>query len=406
MVKKLAFLVSTLLCLNAAAQDQTEPTYDVKSLKDRLQNGGQQKATAAERMKAARGDKSTLKMLQEDNLNYKLPNGTFVPGMLLPNGTLSPAVKTKLGVRPACVTKTFELFAGEWDNEKAAVRCNVPQSELAYIDELKFDSSVSENKPVVSNKYGAKAPINGAPGATTVNANSVSSANATKLEPSAANGESTPKPSQARTQRNEVSTVAPVSNSGGYVPAPRNSTNLNAKAGTITSKTSAYGIPRGTWIRAELQRNATSTDSNNIEFVVTESVIGKYKTLDAGTILFASKSFNSSSKRLEALTNVAVTPDGEEVPGVSAYVYASDQTAGLSGTIVRDRQSEAISAGKTGVLSAVAGALPGGAGLASGVVSNVSGEILGNEKNNVQEAPSAFIQVAPQTVWLRTAQKI
>lgn len=405
MVKKFAILLAMIIAVNAGAQEE-EPSYDAKSLKNRLKNGAQEKATAADRMKSARGDKASLKILQETDLNYKLPNGQFVLGMMLPNGTVSPAIKTTIGTRPACVTKQNSLVVGVWDKNSSSIMCNIPASELAYIDDtIKFESSGSENKTVISNKYSAK----------NNNENSTDDIAATDIEenhnsPTKLNN-SEKKPAEARHNSNATNATAAPRNyesatNTGYVPAPRNTTALNAKGGTVGSKAHEYGIPRGTWIRAELKRHTTSSDSSNIEFVITESLNGKYKTLEAGTVVFASKSFNTSSKRLEALTSAAVTPDGEEISGIVAYVYASDQSAGLSGTIIRDREGEAIAAGKSGVLAAVADALPGAAGVATGVVSNLSGEMITHEKNNIKGAPTAYIQVAPQTVWLKTTQKI
>lgn len=397
MVRKLAILLSIIIAVNAGAQEE-EPSYDAKSLKDRLKNGAQEKATAADRMKSARGDKASLKILQETDLNYKLPNGQFVLGMLLPNGTVSPAIKTTIGTRPACVTKKYTLVLGVWDKNSQSIECNIPASELAYLDDtVKFESSVTEDKIVTSNKYSAK---------NNTNIENIQPSDIEEKPVSQIN-----KTTEVRSNSNATNATAtprnyaPTTNTG-YVPAPRNTTALNAKAGTVESKPHEFGIPRGTWIRAELKRHTTSSDSSNIEFVITESLSGKFKTLEAGTVVFASKSFNTSSKRLEALTSAAVTPDGEEISGIVAYVYASDQSAGLSGTIIRDREGEAIAAGKSGVLAAVADALPGAAGVATGVVSNLSGEMITNEKNNIKGAPSAYIQVAPQTVWLKTTQKI
>lgn len=390
MVKRSVVLLAAIISANVFAQKEDSTGYDTQTLKYRLKNGADERASAADRLKAARGDKSSLKILQESDLNYKLPNGQYVLGMLLPNGTVSPAIKTKLGTRPACVSKRYDLVLGTWDEGTERIICNIPASELAYIDDsVRFESSVDEPRTTVSNKYSAN--------------NSATERGNEDVATASRPANDAPR-QEVRT--NSRPTPRSYASTGGYVPAPRNNTTLNSKAGTIESNASEFGIPRGTWIRAELVRHATSADSTNIEFVITESVIGKFKTLEVGTVLFASKSFNSASRRLEALTSVAVTPEGNEIQGIRAYVHAADQSAGLSGTIVRDREGEALSAGTNSVLTAAADAIPGGAGLATGVVSNLSGALLDNEKDHASQAPRAFIQVAPQTVWLKTAQKI
>jgi hypothetical protein len=390
MVKKT--LIALLISASCLAE---ETTYDADSLRDRLRNGAQDKASAAERMKTARGDKSSLKILQDTDLNYKLPNGEYVRGMLLPNGTLSPAIKSRLGIQPACVTKNFELIKGVWDDKKESVVCNIPLSDLAYIDNsVRFESSATENKPadnkIVSNKY-------------STNKASEPVAQSQPAEPAAK-----PSPKQddyVPAPRNKTNNAGRQTSNTGYVPAPRNNTGLNSKAGALISNNDEYGIPRGTWIKAELKRHTTSADSSDVEFIVAENIQGKFKTLEAGTILFASKSFNTSSKRLEALTSAAVTPAGNEVSGINAYVYSADQTPGLAGNVVRDREGEAVSIGKNSVLAAAANALPGTAGVATGVVSDISGELINNEQDSIS-TPRAYIEVSPQIVWLKTDKKI
>jgi hypothetical protein len=148
-------------------------------------------------------------------------------------------------------------------------------------------------------------------------------------------------------------------------------------------------------MRVSLSRNVSSAESGQIEFALEESVTGRYRELPAGTVFFANKGFNGANKRLESVTVTALLPEGEEIQ-VQARVYELDQTAGLSGSIERDRESEIFSISSKVALSTLSSITPQTEGAAGAAVSDMADGLINTEEKNVQRPPSAVIKVSPQ----------
>src|SRR5690606_42078850 len=91
-------------------------------------------------------------------------------------------------------------------------------------------------------------------------------------------------------------------------------------------------------------------------------------------------SVKSADKRLESRAITALLPTGEEYQ-ISAQVYELDQTAGLSGTIERDRESEVLSLSKRTALSTLSAITPEAESVAGSAVSNLTDGMMGTEKD-------------------------
>ena len=192
-----------------------------------------------------------------------------------------------------------------------------------------------------------------------------------------------------------------------YIPPPRIDTESTTHSQVYAAQSRGYGIVIGTWFKAHIDRRVTNADNGQVEVVLDEAVVGKYKTLPAGATLFGQKSFNQASQRLDLSLSNGITPAGVEFD-FSATVYDSSKVSGLSGSVVRQRGEEVQSAASRGALAsartimsatvdtAAAGAIADGVGQAGD-------ELLNNERQLIRQ-PRVLIQVSPQPVLVRVNQ--
>lgn len=409
---------------------EEKEVFDAKSLKQRLKDGADYRQSAADRMKATRADKDSLKVISEHDIKYQLPNGEFVAGILLPNGKKAPALKSRFGLRPACVTRDFQLVFGVWNDELQAIQCEIPAEELAILElegearsQVGANGSTSEvsdrgnsegkgadGEKTFADKYsGENASVDGEGGSQNGNSNSDNeSSSPTNTAQANKYGGSSKNTSSLSAKGNVAGNGAnagkkQIAKKNIYIPPARGGS-VSAAGGSIKVDKNKYGIVVGTWIEAELTRTATSAETGQIEITLLENVRGKFQSLPAGTVLFADKYFNVANRRLEARTAHGITPEGNEIPSIEAYVYSLDQTAGLSGSIVRDREGEVLSAGTNTLLRTAARTVPGTSGLAATAASDFTQEMLSNEENYAPETPDAVITVSPQRVLLKISK--
>ena len=148
--------------------------------------------------------------------------------------------------------------------------------------------------------------------------------------------------------------------------------------GVLERDTKKFGIPVGTWIKAKLMRSASTAERGLIEFELKETVFGRYQDLPENTILFANKYINEAEEKMEATTVLARLPDGQEIK-IKATVHALNQTAGLSGTLVRDREGEIVSASSNAVASAINNTVPVLESGAGSAVAGFAGDMINTE---------------------------
>ncbi len=425
-------LVLFLLSSNLVISQESQNDINAENLEQMFNDGEKRRQSAADRLKASRANKSNLRILQDKEINYKLPNGEYVSGILLPNGKVAPAIRDKYQLIPACVTKEFQLVQGRWDNENNIIVCELESADLAFLEDSevtqvgfgnqlptanKYDKTTNQQNDLPDNKNEADTTLDEivledgtivkrdgtiikkdgtVSDTSSLNSNTIT-ANANKYNKNS--NHSNPQYSSANSSSNSSNNS---SNASYYVPPPRNSSSNNSAVGVLRVDDEKFGISMGTWVRAELIRNVTSAETGQIEFRILDDVPGRIKPLPAETILFANKQFNEAARRLEALTSVAILPNGEEISGINAYLYADDKTAGLTGAIIRDRKGEVVSAGTNTLLNTAARTLGGNLGVEA--AADLSKELLQNERKNAPKQPSAYIQVVKQEVWLKVSK--
>lgn len=189
-----------------------------------------------------------------------------------------------------------------------------------------------------------------------------------------------------------------------YFPPARNNSRAKTAASVLRRDPGKFGVPMGTWVKAELIRPVSSAEAGLIEFVLMEDLVGRYQTMPAGTTIFADKAINESEKRLESLSQIASLPNGTEIKNVSMRAFSLDKTAGIAGTLVRDREGEFSAIGADAALGTISGLIPNAEGVAGAAVEEVTNGVIGNEKRYAPKAPQAVIRVAPQQVLLKVAR--
>ncbi len=363
-----------------------------------MSSKAQKERTAAQRLESSQWDADSLTILEDVPILYHLSNGTTVLGIIMNNGTQAPALKTSQGLIPACVARDFTLVPGYWNAKMERIECNLKASELALIDNQV--GADWEAPTVRSSRYskpsekgpGNPEPLNGdigddADAAIAAIEKLVKEGAKTVGIEAKAKPRARPKPA----------------NPNIYVP-PTNRATKNTMVSSVLKVDRGYGIVKGTWAKGKIERQVTNTESGDMEIILTEGIVGRYQTLPAGTILFASKGFNASNRRLEAVTNSAVTPNGGEIDGINAHVYSLNKTAGLSGTIVRNIDGELKAAGSNIAIDVAKRLLPTTGKIAADAVVDLSQEMLDNQKSANPLKPQTVIRVAPQIVLIKIAR--
>lgn len=156
-----------------------------------------------------------------------------------------------------------------------------------------------------------------------------------------------------------------------YVPPPRTESEANnVYTDAVTIDELEYGIRIGSWVELEMLKNTSSAEPGVVAFSVTEPVQGRYRVLEAGTEVFATKLFNAVTKRLEMIISHGVTISGEEFD-IFGQVHDAQKVSGLDGIV---KKQDIVKGGiQSGVLAATRSALgqiakesPVGVGVAAG----------------------------------------
>lgn len=390
----------------ALIHTQATAAFDAKSLKESLANDERTAEEKTNRLKASRSEIRNIKLLNEDELIYKLPNGEYVKGMLLPNSKIAPAIQAQGMLIPACVTKTYQLMPGTWDNKKQAIRCNLSQSELAVLSAsgvstqfAAYNNANDNPQNMDSGQKKQSSKYKGAAGEKNTTQSSSKKSPAKKSNKYSQNKSSERKQGSKYSSRKNQSSNS--SSSYEYVPPPRNPNKGSTVAGVMPQDKNLYGISIGTWAKAKLERTVSSAESGMIEFVLTESIKGRHQTLPQGTILFANKSINERELKMECITLLAKTPSGEEISGVSFRIYSLDKRAGLAGQVVRDREKEVKGSAKKAALKTASIVAASSGSLAGTAATSVADDMISNEGQFADSSVRAFIRVSPQPVLLK-----
>lgn len=118
-----------------------------------------------------------------------------------------------------------------------------------------------------------------------------------------------------------------------YVPPPRPiAATEDVYTDAVKVDEKKYGIRMGTWVDVELLRDVSSGEPGVVVFRVAQSVNGRYQELAVGTEIFADKSFNSTTQRLELIAMRGVTLEGDEFE-MTGQIYDAQKVSGLNGIV-------------------------------------------------------------------------
>lgn len=385
MVRLLIILAVTFpLAVNALTADE---------LKARMKGAAKEQESAEKRLKFLRNESKSTTMLRERDIFYTLPDGRRVEAVLLPNGRKSPAVNGQ----PACLSTSGMLISGRYEPSSQSVKCDIPDAEIEYIDSDLYKPGSGVAKSEASQQpQGSSAPV-------------LSKYSNREQADQAVAATVTPSRSQSGSGvRNQSASSVASNSSNPYVySVPTGSSGKKAEVSTFAlAVEKPFGVKRGTWAEVSLSRPVSSADSGSVEYQLTDPVVGDFKTLPAGTVLFASKRINESTERLESQIYLAQMPDGEEVE-LSGWIYGTNKVAGLPGSLIRDREGESVAAGGNAALAglrAATNAAGGGASVAGIVADSYASNMIANEQRYAPDTPGAIIRVSPQRALVQFAE--
>lgn len=194
-----------------------------------------------------------------------------------------------------------------------------------------------------------------------------------------------------------------------YVPPDRNQTANVQEANVVdaVAASTAFGIRTGSWLSASLQRNTTSAETGTVELMLTSSYVGDRRTLPDKTILFAEKTVNGLTRRMELVVTHGITPKGTEFE-MRGIVFDPQKTPGLAGVFLLDKKQVASNGLAKGAMAAV-GAVIGtiGAGVRGDATKAATQSVLSDsgqvaDYNNTQQA---VIHVSPQELLIRVEKQ-
>lgn len=196
------------------------------------------------------------------------------------------------------------------------------------------------------------------------------------------------------------------SNADIYVSPARQGVSNQVVSDAIPA-TLVFGIRLGTWMPAKLNRDTSSAEPGSVELTISEDVIGDKRTLPAGTVLFANKTLNGSTKRMEMIVTNGITPSGQEFK-LRGIIFDPLKVSGLSGIYAVDDKAIAKHGFQKGTVAAVGAATQtmgglnplaaaGGAATRS-IITDTGGAVEYN-------APTAIIYVSPQPLIIRVEER-
>jgi len=193
-----------------------------------------------------------------------------------------------------------------------------------------------------------------------------------------------------------------------YTPPPRSSAVSGGQAIVTDAvhSTVAFGIRLGSWLNASLDRNTTSGESGSVELALTGDAIGDRRTLPAGTVLFADKNLNNTTKRMEMVVTHGITPTGLEFE-MHGLVFDPQKTPGLAGVYVLDKKESVSRGAQKGAIAAVGAAVGMASPGVAGVATNAAAQSVLNDAGTVTDnnATQAVIYVSPQALIIRVEKQ-
>lgn len=283
-------------------------------------------------------------------------NNTY-PGLVI-DGTIYPAIVRNNYRYPACLVKG-KLLLGKYDGRAKQIVCQL-RSERVF-----FSTKTGLHK-----------------------------VHSTPATVSSSSSQPTPASSPTQLRRKSIEKVKNVHSQSGAIAEVME---VNA-----FKRSEKFGIRAGTWARIYLPRSVSSSEPADIEMELLEDVVGKYRTLPAGTIFFTRHRVNPATRRLDMEVILMVLPDGKESQ-VSATIHGSGKTAGLAGAILTHSNQIAQSAAGQSILAGTQEAIVGSVinNPFAAVAGDVAKEVVESKKQALPTAPRFSVQVSPQEALIR-----
>jgi hypothetical protein len=193
-----------------------------------------------------------------------------------------------------------------------------------------------------------------------------------------------------------------------YIPPARQ--NSTAQAGIVSDAipaTLVFGIRLGTWMPATLSRDTSSAEPGTVELTIAEDIIGDRRTLPVGSVVFAIKTLNSSTKRMEMSVTHGITPAGHEFK-LRGIIFDPLKVSGLTGIYTVDEKAIATHGLQKGTVAGIGAAtqsmgainplIAAGGAATQSVLSDTGGAVAYN-------APTAVIYVSPQPLIIRVEER-
>jgi hypothetical protein len=169
-----------------------------------------------------------------------------------------------------------------------------------------------------------------------------------------------------------------------------------------------FGITLGTWFKARLSRNVSNAEGGLVELTVEDDVPGSHRTLARGAILFAEKSLNESTRRLELRVVKGITPSRLEFQ-LNARGFDLNRAAGVNAIISGDTEAIASRGANRGLIAGARAAVREMLGtnpVAAEAVRGASDSVLLDSSQAAERAglPTVTGFAAAQELWLRVEE--
>lgn len=401
-----ALIASLSFALVATANDKQ--IFSIEDLQNQSHDALKESESAAKRLQTLQSQ-SVLQQQDRTFLTFRIDGYEF-PALLLPNERIAPAIVQNNRRTPACIDNRYQLHPGRYDAASGRVVCNIRQADLLINQQVKQTAA----QPLAADVPATAAATlsDASNGVNGLNNSTAESTDGSAEPPPSVSTQkysaATKVPSPVPAPAPKVPSAAPPSDI--YLPPIRSASN-NRSSNTQSIETALqqeFGVRKGTWASVRINRRISSADIGEIEIELIERVAGKYRDLPSGTLLFAATAYNEGTDKMTIRVTNALLPDADDVVRLEAYAYDLQREAGLSGTVVRNRDGEVKAASSTGALTALSTAVSSvpviGSNPISAGVSAATDQLINTEQDYLPDNPSAVIEVPKQRFFIQFSQ--
>ena len=345
----LSLLILTSQCLQAEDKSVQDMLDDLKAKYKQEDRDNNSIARLKRRLQRINSSSAAI---------YTMPDGSDVAGLMLDDDTIVPAIVVNNKKYPACIDNNNSLVKGKLNADGKLVCGEI-------ISEDKGNISVKQN-PLLTPPDNSKFTL--------------------------------PRNKQVRVDDNLDDT--PVIDGTKKVKQANVSASKKVlQTYSLSQKRTEYGVVRGTWLNAKLSRQVTSGETQAVELILEQDLIGKYLTVKAGAKIFCKNKLALSREVLDLNCNLLLTTDDKEVT-IDASVYQLNKVAGLSGKLDMKYSDIASNSAIDGVKDVGVALVDAINPIAGNVASDINSQ---SNKKTIEKIPT--ITVMPQDVLLKINKK-